>query len=411
MFLKTLPILVALLVFSPLTKADTDLSCIRIRIAMDVGSSSTKMRAGVVDACLHVLLKQIGPAGQEPKGTKVKIAWRKNMKDGVIDSEFIKKSVVALRVALDNFTEEVTKDLNTNPELAPYKPLATGKYDYVGGATAAIRDSKNRPEFLAAERGQGLNIRVLSQVEEGHLGYLGIYGLLGARSDFNPDPALHLSWDIGSTSMQIEGYFPDKGTNQRSWHDFGNELTSNSFTVKLLAALSKDPNVSPNPLLSPTDNIEELLQKAETIVRADPKIKELISNSRNNWLAERTSIPGVTVNGISGSHNGALKVIRTGAGNDSATGYSQEDLKKLLDDLLRSGDESIKTKYVKDKDDQDFVPTTATNILYIYTCMKLFNINRVEVVDVDNALGMLPTSIYWKTVEGRGPAVLGPPNP
>ncbi len=405
MLLKYISLGVALTVFASIAGADTDLSCIRIRIAMDVGSNSTKMRAGVVDVCHHVLLKQVTAPGKKPKGNKIPISWRKNVKDGVIDSTFIQESVATLRNSLDKYSEEITNDLNTNPDLAPYKPLATGVYEYVGGATATIRDSKNRPEFLAAERAKGLNIRVLSQVEEGHLGYLGVYGLLGAQPEFNSDPNFNMSWDIGSTSMQIEGYFADKSTTQKSWHDFGNELTSNSFTNKFLTALSKDPQKSPNPILSPTDNLEDLLLKAENIVSSDPEIKKIVK-SRNNWIGERANTTGVTVRGIGGSHNGALAILKA-SGLQNATGYSQEDLKTLLNDLLRSGDDAIRNKY---KADEDFISSTATNILYIYTCMKVFNINRVEVVDVDNALGMLPTPTYWKTVDSRA-EIVGPPNP
>ncbi len=67
----------------------------------------------------------------------------------------------------------------------------------VAAATSAVRDARNREEFLQAARRIGLEVAVLSGEEEAYLSYLGVqYGL-------KVDPAGLLVMDVGGGSTEF----------------------------------------------------------------------------------------------------------------------------------------------------------------------------------------------------------------
>lgn len=400
--LTNLVVAAILNMLAPLALAQSaDLSCVRVRIALDVGSSSTKMRSALVDVCNHKILAQL-------KTDKAKVSWKDNVDaNKKIAFSYIKSGLAEIASTLQKLTEATRAELRSEPYNA-YRTLADMEIEHAGGATATIRDSSNRAEFLTQAKAHGLRIRILTQAEEGHLGYLGIFAFLANDPNFFADPTKFLSWDIGSVSMQLVGHFGDERT-PRQWYDFGTLLSGDSIKEMILKDFLKKPlSESPNPIITSPDQEERVYALAEQTIRNNKDVAAILKSQSSNWMATRSKTPGVSVYGVGGLHGGVLSVVKKFPGFEKAKGYTQAELRSFLSKLLYASNEELGKIYgVKG----EFQAGTVTNVLLVYTAMRVLEIGRVEVADVDNTAGLLLTPGYWKKIDSPVSPQGRPPTP
>ena len=404
--------------------------CVKLRIGLDIGSGSSKFRSAIVDACKQVILVQIY---KDNAAVPFKANLNREGSDHHnFDSKFLTDGVATIASTLKN-VREITQAILTDPSAAlselaskekdekkaakilksipkmiealkDYQYLANVRAEVAGVATEAFRQADDRgfPEdqqfgrikFGKLMRDQGMrNVTVLTQTQEGHVGFIGVL----ADPKLNANPKEYISWDIGGASLQIVGYLGDQ-----KWQDYGNVLASDpmrAFVVTKIqekssayAADGKTP-MSPNPVIAKENTnltVDAVLQKSESFTAS--KMADLV---QAGWFAKRQEdASALKIFGIGGVHGGILSLLQRLEGYSNAKGYSQDDLKKLLNKVLYlSDDELTGPEFNVPK---AFVAGTVGNVLMVYSVMKNLNIKEIQVADVDNTLGtMVSFSSLW----------------
>lgn len=330
-------------------RADQDSSineCIKVRMALDIGSGSSKVRTGIVNACTQHLIAQITKVSV-PIGFKDHLSSRP-ADDKNFTMEFMLQAKDQIVAAVAKAKAETAEKLAKDDKYKPYAYLVDSEIESAGVATEAFRQARNGVYFTWLLSKENIKIQIISQKEEGHLGFMGAMSALGAKSVTNVDPSQIISWDIGGGSLQIVGYQGQKTLNsdQTPWNDFGNRLASNPMRTFVVEQIKHQPAVgpdqkpvSPNPVVNPNLDLSgrALAQRelfAQSVSFAKDQLKDLLSAG---WLQESKA----QIFGIGGVHNGILAVLRAQKNHEKDTGYSQRDLTVLLDKLLAASDKDL----------------------------------------------------------------------
>lgn len=364
--------------------------CLKLRMGLDIGSGSTKIRSGIVNVCTQVIVEQI-------ERVSLPIPFKDHLSrensNGLFAPEFIDKAVQAIASATQTLKQKTLERLNQESRLATYQPLASLPIEVAGVATEAFRQAKNTSLFVAAMKKEQIQVEVLTQVQEGHIGFIGALALLGKQ---NVKPQEIVAWDIGGGSLQIARY-RGVDTGSEPWLDFGNQLASNPMRIFVVKEfLGKPVNqangkmTSPNPILNPsaTHTKASLLEVARPLV--EEEMSPLVAAG---WLKASPA----TVYGIGGVHGGVLSLLKTLPGYSKTTSYTQADLVTLLDHVLSASDQDLINQF---KVPEAYTSGSATNVLLVYLVMATLGIDEVQVLDVDNTLGALTAPKFWPEVKG-----------
>jgi hypothetical protein len=373
--------------------------CIVARIALDIGSGSTKMRSGIVNVCEQKVLFQIA------KGKKA-IAFKDNLtregSDGRhFDPEFVQQAARDIKEIFVKVRQETIDKLSNDPKYSAYSYLARKPIEAKGVCTEAFRQALNASEFFDAMRESSyeqpsIPAQKLSQAEEGRLGFMGALVALGDDPTAGAiDATRVVSWDIGGASLQIVGYQGAR-TESKPWQDYGNRLASNPMRLFTLSKWQNRPqNSSPNPVVTVRGSAQEeekVLELAQSF--ASEQLTDLLNEG---WFGKRLSAnaDASSVYGIGGVHGGVLALLRKLPNYKNAKGYTREGLKGLLDQVLFASDDELVKNWGVEK---AFVTGTVTNVLLVYSVMKVLDIKKVTVLDVDNTLGTMISPSFWKKV-------------
>jgi hypothetical protein len=396
-----LSLLVGLPLWSAGARADLAASdpCVRVRIALDMGSGATKARSGVVNICTQRVLAEIS-RGDVPLPFKDHLSSRP-VEDKSFTSEFMAEAEGKIADLIAKVRAETVEKLKAGGALASYAELAASPIEVAGVATEAFRQSVNAPWFVwKMSRTHKVHISVISQAQEGHLGFMGALSALNLKGEVNPDPSRVVSWDIGGGSLQMVAY---NGLDQGGhWLDFGNKLASNPMRLFVMESFKhakpfkadKTP-VSPNPIISPQLSFSDWTAQARSLKSAASHLaaeqfKPLLDAG---WMSPQAmAAAGRSVYGIGGVHNGIIKFLRNQKGHEKDQGYSRRDLQILLEQLLSANDARLTAAY---KVKPEFASATVTNILLVNTVMDTLGIERVNVLDVDNTFGAMIAPSFW----------------
>ena len=148
------------------------------RAAFDVGSGATKILVADVD--MH--------AGPLPAISKV--VFQKKV--SILMSEDLQKSGQA------SFSSGILHELMETLKEFKREADEAGAEQFAGAATAAFRKAKNGPDFLEQVRGEGIELRIIPQEEEGSIGFL--TGSQACPHILGSDLVV---WDSGGGSFQI----------------------------------------------------------------------------------------------------------------------------------------------------------------------------------------------------------------
>ncbi len=319
------------------TQVKTIPTCIAKRAAFDIGSGTTKMTVALVDTCRHTILKVLGEA-------KEKVPYKSDLsasKDRKFSQEIIDRGM---------------KVLTTFKAQA----VSLGAKTFAAVATSAFRHARNPKIFLErAYRELGLRIKIISQQDEGEIGY---YGAAGKVKN-NGKPLV--VWDIGGGSMQLSASISEKLSVHKG------SLASVTFKDYILKHIQrKETRATPNPIFQSDAAAALEHAKAHALKTTSQDLKAKLSNSE--------------ILGIGGVH---YYSIRNQVNSDSKS-FTQKEVRDTLHRRLGLSDEAIGSKYAS---------TEISNLILVLGYMEALNIQKVNVAKVNMTDGILVNPTYWKS--------------
>jgi len=300
-----------------------------VRAAFDIGSGSTKMKVAKVDPCAEEILEVLSTSAR-------KVDYAESLARTELFTEEVRAAGL---VTLQELREEASR----------FRPKR-----WRAVATAAFRKAKNAESFLKeVEKKIGLKARVISQEEEGKLGFQAAVG--------RNDNSRTLVWDIGGGSQQ----FSYLASGLKSGLDSGEKL--NVFLGKMGAVVFKnlviekvkkqDPQKvnSPNPLVKKFGNAEKLAMDGASDLSSELK----------KWIG----VNRPKVIGVGGVHyHSVLKQLGV------TDQYEKAAVKKAARERAFWNDKKIGGKYAS---------TEVTNLILVASFMEALGIDVVKVKNVD----------------------------
>lgn len=315
---------------------------IETRAAMDIGSGTTNIKIGQVDVkdqkILSILFEQ-----------RVPISFQKSLElssDETFDASIQEQGIQALK---------------------RLKKIATDDYrvkKVVAVATAAFRQAKNGEQYANEIKEQtGIDIYILPHAEEGYIAYL------GAVAETSVDPNKVIVWDIGGGSFQLTTMdnngelYVEKGTKA--------SVSFKNYIIEKIQQKNINETHTPNPMTK--DQMDEALAYAERLAdQVDPFIKQKIKQ-------QGTEILGVG--------NLFYYGIRPLVGDK--TKMTRSELKEAVMRLANKTDDKL--------GNDPFVDVKISNGLLVLGFMNALDINKVVLVDINNADGALVYPQFWES--------------
>lgn len=310
-----------------------------IRAAMDIGSGSTNLKVAEVDMTTNKVIKVIF------EDSKI-VPYQKHLEKS--PSSLFDKEVMDLGI-------KAIKDLKS-------EALQHGAKKVVAVATAAFRSAKNAPEFAdQIRRETGIDLYIIDQKVEGQIAFT------AALSKSESKEGDVVVWDIGGGSFQL--------TAVDQHHEFivsRGHFASEPFKKFIITMIQgSDINTvnSPNPMNK--ENIDMALTKSMQVAQeTDPFIINKIKESKTKVLAVGNLF-----------YFGIRKLA------DDKPVISQEDLQLAIDKMQGKSDEQLGGAYPD---------VRVSNAILVLGFMKELNISHMEILDINNADGVLTTEAYWK---------------
>jgi exopolyphosphatase / guanosine-5'-triphosphate,3'-diphosphate pyrophosphatase len=329
-------ILVALIfIWSVLAAAAGAENCNRTRAAFDVGSGATKMVVAKIDICqqliVSVLLRQAR-----------KVAYNDALasnQQGQLPQSIVDRGINAL---------------------LELKVLAVdvGATEFVGVATSAFRRATNGSLVVKQIlKRSGILVKIISQRQEAILGYLAVESRFELPGPFSGRKLV--VWDIGGGSMQITA----RDTN--NFLVYQGKLASVSFkrqVIRDILGMDLMRVKSPNPIGARGEQGITLAQKSAK--QSVPKeLKQILTS-------------GAQVVGIGGVHYYSVR-------NRVAPQQSYYRRKQLY--LAAMAGMKLSDQQL----DSAYAATEVTNLMLVVGYMLGLNIDRVDVMKVNMADGVL----------------------
>ncbi len=311
------------------------------RAAFDIGSGRIKLQVSDVDTKTNKIASVVFT-------DNASVALREDLAkslNGRLSSDIQNQTVEAI--------DKMMK------KAALYQPEA-----YHGVGTEALRLAENGQALVERiERETGLPVTIVSQEEEGILGFL------TAVSEANADPEKAISWDFGGGSFQITAKCGDQ------YCVYQGRIGKVPLKSALLRIQGKDPSreFTPNPI-SKTD--------------AEQAIKFILDNVKNVpvELREKLRSPDAVILGVG---------IHPLWGLKNSAWYGPDRVLAELNERLNMSDEEICEKHACPKQAAVYV---VSNLVLAYGVMRAMGIHEVHYVGTmgANAIGALLSPQYWE---------------
>jgi exopolyphosphatase / guanosine-5'-triphosphate,3'-diphosphate pyrophosphatase len=321
---------------------------IRRRAAFDIGSAQIKMQVSDVDLTANKIVNIL-------LTDNAKVALREELDkrpDGSLSAETQNKMVNSI------------KDLMKKAQ--SFHPA-----EYHAIATESLRLAKNADALVERiKKETGLSISIISQNEEGILGFI------TATNKAGVDPEKAVSWDFGGGSIQITAKC---GDHYSVYQGKGKVPFKNA----LLKIQGKDSQttLSPNPI-SENEMLKAVQFIKDTIKDVPPE------------LSQKLHLPDVVVLGVGINPLWGLK---------ESTNYDRKRVLKELEERLNLDDDAI---CIKDSIQKEYSPYRVSNLILAYGVMTALDIQQIHYVGTEgaNAVGALLSQKYWNnstTVESK----------
>lgn len=318
--------------------------CHASRVAIDMGSGSTKVIAAKVNKCRREIIK---------------IFEEKNFAFKFKESIHLNKMRISRQLE-----KKVQEELSLF--LAPY--LAKN-FEVKGVATEVFREALNGGDVVRRLSQQlNISLAIIDQKQEALLGFWGAVGVSGKS------PEEILVWDIGGGSMQMTTmkspapYIPVPQSILRSPLFYLGKLASVSFKNKILAYQGRTRG-SPNPIGDHTLKWAQDQAVSTALEEVPSPIKELIEKRE--------------VIGIGGVH---YYSIRTQTEKPEGVPISRFDLETEIQKRVHFKDHQIASLYKE---------TDVSNLILVNSFMKALQIKTILPLKVNLATGVLFHEELW----------------
>lgn len=276
------------------------------------------------------------------------------------------------------FSDEIRAQGNT--VMGEFSELAArlGAEQMIGVATQAFRQSGNGQQLLEDwQRDFGLDIRIVSQIEEARMAYR----LVEARLE-SPDSGL-VVWDIGAGSQQLVWRDCSDGCSDASWQHLNSTIASVSFRNRAIRQLQRPVDrQTPNPI-----DAEEAEQLAV-------ELSAWLSAEEFAGLADYLAA-GAEVVGIGGVHGAS---VANQLGLRPGEEITREAVRAALNRQLGRTDQDI---------GGDYANTEVSNLILVGTLMDRYGIDRYQVMPVNLTEAVLLELVDDCTPAGIGPTSIG----
>lgn len=309
-----------------------------IRAALDIGSGATNLKVAIVNRDTNKIIEKLFEKS-------IPVPYQKHLElsgNNTFDQPVMEQGIKAIKelknLALEHQANKV-----------------------VGVATAAFRQATNAPQFTQEIlRQTGIRVHIINQDEEGILAFRGAL----ATTPFEPQNVI--VWDVGGGSMQLTTlteagtYLVDKG-----------KLASIPFKNAIIQEV-KHQNLqevqSPNPL-----NLEEM--------GAALKIANQAAEAADPMIKTKISQPNTTILSVGSLFNYGIKPL---AGSAVVT---PSKLQEALLPLAGKNDEELGQGALSE--------VAVSNPLLVLGYMHELKMPQVEIIQVNNADGVLTYPVYW----------------
>lgn len=320
------------LTFSILIIANVEAkNCNEIRAGLDIGSGSTKVLVVKVDYCLNKIIETLH---SQSLSVQYNEAFEKD-NNGLLNNEIQQEGIRQLEILVKKAKELKAKKIK-------------------GVATSVFRMAKNGKDVIDTfSKKLKIPIRILSQEEEGHLGYL------SALSQIDDKKRSILVWDIGGGSMQMFTYDVDK----KPVYFLGQlaSVTFKNMIVEIIQGKNINNASSPNPISQYKD---QSIALARTYARLH--VPAYIKKSASQ----------IEVIGIGGVHN--LSIKNQMQLKDMS--YSLEQLSSFAKSQVEKSDNDLIG---------DYKATDVSNLLLVQGFMEALGINEVKILNANLLQGLL----------------------
>ncbi len=329
---------------SQLKQENSSFHCHKSRVAIDMGSGSTKIIAAHVDKCKKKILKIID------------------------ERNFSFKFKESIHLNDKRITREL-EELVTSQLSAYLKPLIKRGFQASGVATEVFREAINGRDIIRRiKKKLNISLTIINQRQEAMLGF---WGAIGATEK---KPEDILVWDIGGGSMQMttlpkpSKYIPlPENLYKRPYHYLG-KLASVSFKNLILDYQGRRRG-SPNPIGLHTYKWSLQKAKLRAAKEVSPEIKSLIGDKE--------------VLGIGGVHYFS---IRGQTQKPDGVPVSLYDLQKAIKERINLKDQQITSNYKE---------TEVSNLILVEAFMKALKIQTILPLRVNLATGILFYEELW----------------
>ena len=316
------------------------LPMIERRVAFDIGSAQIKMQVSDVNLATNKILNVL-----------------------LIDFAIVPLRESMAQSAESRLSEDVQEKVIAAIKSLLQKAATFTPKSFHAVATEALRLAINSDEVVKRiQEETGLSITVISQEEEGILGFA------SAVHEAGVDPELAVSWDFGGGSFQLTA------KEQANHIVFKGRLGKVPMKNAVLKIQGKDVEkvVSPNPISQA--EAEQTIQHIEGILREIPET-----------LRQKIKQPGVVVLSVGINPlwglEGSGHFDRARIGNELRTRLDLDDEALISKDNLQS----------------QVAPYRVSNLLLVQGVMEALHISHVRYVGTQgaNAVGLLLSPQYW----------------
>ena len=317
---------------------------VEVRAAMDIGSGATNLKVAKVDRNTNKIIQMLFERS-------IPVAYQKQLEksvDGSFDRDVMNqgiKAIKALKADADQY----------------------GVKKVVAVATAAFRHAKNSESFMKEIVAQtGVDVEVISQDEEGIMAFRAAL----ATTSISADRAV--VWDIGGGSLQIAALRA------------GDELivakggtASAPFKNYIIEKIEgKDAAIihSPNPM-NP-EQMKQAMDYSASIANAtiNEEIKQKLQHKETVVLAVGNLF-----------NHGIRSFVYPSSSERTLT---KEQLLQAVQQKAGMTDAQLSS--------DSFAEVVISNPLLVLGFMEALSIDKLTIVDVNNADGALTYPAYWK---------------
>lgn len=337
MKIKCLLIAATLFVY-PLSANTSDHTTIERRIAVDVGSGSTKVTIADVD----------------PIDQKIVTI--------IFEDSFSVPYQASLESSYDGSFDARIRDLGLNTfrhikELA--ETYSVQKITAV--ATAAFRNAANGDAFAQEVSDEtGIPLKIIAQKEEGTLAFFS--GI--EASEGNSDNLI--VWDIGTGSFQMTTL-----TESNDLAVFMGETGSVPFKhyiIDLIQGKDSDEVSTPNPMT------QEEVQQADAYARA-------LGRKAYPLIKDKVKQPDTKLIGIGRLFSNSIGPIGEGGV------IVRKDLRTFIQESIGLTDQELNNPYAS---------VDVSNAILVLAFMKALHIQEIHIMDTKSTRGMLVYPAYWE---------------